>query len=322
MSVLDVVRGTLLSVAGTVLTGCLVVPTPEHDLLSGHGEIIPGDEQVLLTLGEPGLSLDYGRILVYEWSVTRAYWFVVFGGGYSGYAGGGQVGKQYVFLIEFDDRGMLKRYERLPVALFKSLASVVDEWTSDDEIKLVDLATRERMNVLRAEAMQRYDVDVPVQDLQGSLASLRATPLRVVLPSAISATKAPYWVGFKTPGNDYAMASVFTTEPPDTVLGRGLAHAWTGSDLHVVEDDGDVEIHWNIRKFSVSSPVTLLTWNAQCILEVDVSIERDGKAQEVRYQSTGTVRPLFGPGPDDFAQALVKCVRDVSSQLAADLLVP
>lgn len=117
----------LLGLILVALQGCaLPIPTPEHGLLSGRGEINEAAvaflgvakttrEEVLLRLGEPSATLDDERTLIYRWSVVGAY---VDGGNIFGIW---PIPKHYQVLFEFDDRGRLKRFERSPAAW--------DEWT-------------------------------------------------------------------------------------------------------------------------------------------------------------------------------------------------
>lgn len=117
------------------LTGCVIIPTPEHTLLEGRGKIEESDmvflenakttrEEVLLRFGEPDLVLDKDRILVYHWAVSHGYWFV--GAYYTG--AGGPIPKDYLFMLEFDEEGMLKRYDRSG-RIWASAQARIDKWT-------------------------------------------------------------------------------------------------------------------------------------------------------------------------------------------------
>jgi hypothetical protein len=117
--------GLLLALLSMALYGgCMVIPTPEHGLTAGHGEITEADtgclevgktmrEEILLRFGEPSCSLQNGSIFVYDWSVVKAYWFVAIGNGYQGYIDGGLIDKEYQVVLEFDEQGLLKRHERM-----------------------------------------------------------------------------------------------------------------------------------------------------------------------------------------------------------------
>ena len=98
---------------------CIIIPTPEHGLLEGRGEIDDSDiqflkegktseEEVLLKFGEPDLILSDQRTFVYHWQVAHGYWLA--GGGYSG--AGGPIPKDYFFMLEFDENGRLKHFEK------------------------------------------------------------------------------------------------------------------------------------------------------------------------------------------------------------------
>ena len=123
---------------GIALSGCVVIPTPEHGLLQGRGEIRATDiafleaaktsrEEVLLRFGEPDRILGRDRILVYHWAVSHGYWFV--GGAYT--ANGGPITKEYLLMMEFDARGILQRFE-LAGSVLWSPQHMIDRWAEPD----------------------------------------------------------------------------------------------------------------------------------------------------------------------------------------------
>jgi hypothetical protein len=107
----------------------MVIPTPEHGLAAGHGEITEADmgffevgkttrEEILLRFGEPSCSLQNESIFVYDWSVVKAYWFVAIGNGCQAYIDGGLIDREYQVALEFDEQGLLKRNERMAPGRF------------------------------------------------------------------------------------------------------------------------------------------------------------------------------------------------------------
>lgn len=125
-----------------LFAGCIVIPTPEHALLEGRGEIDESDiaflskskttrEDVVLRFGEPDLVLHDQHTLVYHWKVSHGYWLI---GGYVG-AAGGVIPKDYLFMLEFDEEGRLKRFERSG-SFWRSTKSRLDEWTPPGSEKL------------------------------------------------------------------------------------------------------------------------------------------------------------------------------------------
>ena len=117
--------GLLLALLSMALSGCcMVIPTPEHGLSSGHGKITEADigflevgkttrEEILLRFGDPSCSLQNESIFVYDWSVVKAYWFVAVGTPFSAYGADGFMDKEYQVVLEFDEQGLLKRHERI-----------------------------------------------------------------------------------------------------------------------------------------------------------------------------------------------------------------
>lgn len=94
--------------------GCVIIPTPESGLLAGRGKVEEADiaflkvgvttrEDVLLRFGEPDAVLYDQRILAYYWTVSVGYIIV--------YNAGADIPKYYLFILAFDDAGLLKRAE-------------------------------------------------------------------------------------------------------------------------------------------------------------------------------------------------------------------
>lgn len=99
----------------SVLNGCIYIPMPEHGDLGTRGRlekttldpILAGKttrEEVLLQLGEPDFVDGEDRIFVYHWSMVVGYLWV-----WPDIEG--KIPRQHFFLIEFDDHGIVKRYE-------------------------------------------------------------------------------------------------------------------------------------------------------------------------------------------------------------------
>ncbi len=144
-----VIRRCLLLLACiflAVFAGCIVIPipTPEHGLLEGRGEIAESDisflkegettrEEVVLRFGEPDLVLHDQRILVYHWEVVHGYVYVAVGG--PGGAAGDEepIPKTYLIMLEFDEKGRLKRFERSG-SIWRGAETRINEWITDGGI--------------------------------------------------------------------------------------------------------------------------------------------------------------------------------------------
>jgi hypothetical protein len=108
-----------LGFAFFLCSGCIIIPTAEHgrdfptrvriekktlDL------IVPGKttrKEVLIQLGEPDVVMKKEQIFAYYWTLTAGYFIV--GAGYGG--GAAPIGRTHIVLVEFDDRGIVKRCE-------------------------------------------------------------------------------------------------------------------------------------------------------------------------------------------------------------------
>ena len=136
----------LFMLVSVVLQGCVVIPIPtsEHGLTSGRGEITEEAavglemgkttwEDVLLRFGEPSAILQDGRVFLYHWATIRGYmlWGILYttGGGVMA------ISKDYVFLLEFDDSARLRRFERASLGFFESGPQYVDQWIKGSHSK-------------------------------------------------------------------------------------------------------------------------------------------------------------------------------------------
>lgn len=157
-------RSFWLLVALSSLQGCacILLPTPEHGLVTGHGEIAEAEtasleisrttrEEVLLRFGEPSASLDDGRILLFYWSTVRAYVVAVLSDYYVG-----PIPKEYILTLEFDDNGRLKYYERSVLRLFEATGTQF----SDDYLKIPE--GKSAIFVYRPKSFVGSALDIPI----------------------------------------------------------------------------------------------------------------------------------------------------------------
>jgi hypothetical protein len=114
---IQIVLTGLASLALCLAAGCMIIPMPEHGILAGRGKIDAAErnsistgatsrEDVLLRFGEPDAVIDDERIFVYYWVVSIGKFMI--GGGY-GPATVDEIPKYYLFTLEFDEKGRLKR---------------------------------------------------------------------------------------------------------------------------------------------------------------------------------------------------------------------
>ena len=111
----------LLSFCRTVPLGCVIIPVPEQEVLSGRKitneniafikEGVTSRSEVIQELGSPDIDFKDLRTIAYTWEVVGAYmpWF--FGYGYSGAGGVEKIGKPYVLLIAFDKDELVSNFE-------------------------------------------------------------------------------------------------------------------------------------------------------------------------------------------------------------------
>jgi hypothetical protein len=125
----------LTCVAFVSLSGCVILP--EHGLLAGRGKIEEADiaflkigvttrEDVVLRFGEPDLVLFDQRVLAYYWAVSTGYF-------YSYLPSDGTFWRNYLFMLEFDDKGRLKRAEINSYSEWWTWEGKLEEWVKESE---------------------------------------------------------------------------------------------------------------------------------------------------------------------------------------------
>lgn len=297
------------------LTGCLVIPTPEHTLLEGRGQINEADmlflelgkttrDEILLRFGEPDLILNQDRIMIYHWSVSHGYWFV--GAYYSG--AGGPIPKDYLFMIEFDENGVLNRLEKIG-SFLKTAQARIDQWVPPDMTKTTSL-NRETFFISPAPEASRVDPPVsPVRFQVGKFSYLKDDPSSHAL------------IGHKTAAFGVIVADVITFRRPVDLVRSAVISQLEAAGHHLVDQDAEVTISGDLTEFGVRTEWNLATWNAIGLLDVTLtvrSLSSPADQLERRYQSYQVVNTFFGPTLKDFDQVMRTCLEDMQKQMASD----
>ena len=129
------IMGVWICLALVSANGCMIIPIPESGLLAGRGKIEEADiaflkvgvttrEKVLLRFGEPDAVLHNQRILAYYWTVSVGIIIV--------YNAAGEIPKNYLFILEFDDAGLLKRAE-ISASGWDTIEARLNKWVKSTE---------------------------------------------------------------------------------------------------------------------------------------------------------------------------------------------
>ncbi len=309
----------LICIVWAGFAGCVVIPTPEHALLEGRGKIDNVDmaflekatttrEDVLLRFGEPDLVLDHDRILVYHWAVSHGYWFIA--GGYS--STGGPIPKDYLFMLEFDDAGILKRFERTG-SIWTSAHTRIDKWTPPGTEKTSGVS-RETFMIdptpqVHAKAARLDVPGMPVRFQMGEFCYRGAD------------SGSNNLIGHKVAAFGVIVADVRTYRPfIDTVRSAITAQLET-EGYRLVDRDPDVIITGDVAEFGVTTSVSLSSWDAIGSLDITVKIHSPLNPHDLlirRYQLEHVSKTFLGPSKKDFEQVVRACLEDMQKQMASD----
>lgn len=298
--------------------GCGVFPTPEHDLLEGRGKIDESDiafltvgkttrEDVLLKFGEPDLVLYDQRILIYRWRVIQGYGFILL------YAiDYGPVSRDYLFMLEFDGEGRLKRFERY--GDYASVEKAIDKWTPPDSEKLYEI----ERNIILIRPIPTPNAKTVTLDTEsrsirfrvGEFCDSRTSPHRGNL------------IGHKKILN-MIMADVRTNRHAIDIVRAAVTQQLQVMGHQLVDKDVDVEVIGEIAEFGV----TMSTHGNDAIGTLDVILKvqfvkgTDAKIirrYNAKHVSKTSFFSLTGPGDYNFEQVMRECLEDMQRQIASD----
>ncbi len=134
--------------------GCIAVPVPtlDREVLEGHpiykvqiASWNPGittKREVINQLGQPNVIWEDEQVFAYNWEVRtgKLYWAV---GVFPGATGGTEpIAKSNVFLVQFDDKDRVKRFEITTRPAFKKYGDFLMDW-----LKQADKITSEGSHV-------------------------------------------------------------------------------------------------------------------------------------------------------------------------------
>ena len=298
--------------------GCVVIPTPEHDLLAGRGEINETDiaflkvgkttrEDVLLRFGEPDMVLHDQRTLAYHWKVAHGYWFT--GYGYSG--AGGVIPKDYLFMLEFDEQGCLKRFERSGTIL-SAAQTRLDKWSPSDSGKRpgkVPEIIIDPTPEARAQPSTLGTSTQPARFRVGEFHRLRADPNVGTL------------IGHKKAAFGVIVAEVRTTRPVIDLVRACVTAQLEAAGHQLVDRDADVTVTGEVAEFGVTTSINLVTWDAIGSLDVFLELQTvagTGAKITRRYQANHVSGTPFGPSKAHFEQVMRACLEDIQRQMASD----
>ena len=314
----------LAYIVPAVFAGCIVIPTPEHTLLEGRGEIGESDiaflekskttrEDVVLRYGEPDLVLHDQHTLVYHWKIAHGYCFIA---GYNYSAAGGVIPKDYLFMLEFDEEGRLKRFERSG-SIWRSAKSRLDEWTPPGSEKLTpkdrEIIMIDPIPEAPAQPRKRSTSTRSVRFRVGEFRQLRPDPNTSIL------------IGHKKAAFGVIVADVWISRPPIDIVRASVTAQLEAAGHHLVDRDAEVTVTGEIVEFGVKTSISVETWDANGSLDVTVKVHPSPITGETiirRYQAKHVVKTSFGsfgPSKEHFEKVMRACLEDMQRQMASDL---
>ena len=310
-----------------VFAGCAIIPTPEHGLIEGRGKINKSDitfltvgkttkEDVLLRFGEPDMVLHDQRIMIYHWKVINGYWIVA--GPCPGCGDLGPISKDYSVMLEFDEQGRLKRFER-GGSLWSDTLNRVGKWTSSDSKKPLGgngLIRRVFIDPIPSTCARTFAHDIksrPTTFRVGKFLDSRASPQK---GNFIGHVKFPYYVDIRT------------YRPADVMIRAAVTNQLQAMQNKLVSKYPDVTITGKITEFEVTTswhyPKYVVSGTLEVILEVK-SQEGTNLKNICRYKAKidHVSTNIFGwTGnnfkSDDYEQVMRACLEDMQRQIASD----
>jgi len=294
-----------------------MLPTPEHTLLEGRGEIDESEiafltvgkttsEEVLLRFGEPDLVLYDEHILIYHWSVSHGYYLA-----YN--VGGGSIPKDYLFMLEFDWEGYLKRFE-IDGSIWTSVESRIVKWSKPVGEKLF---SKNREIIV---------IDpIPKINSQPGLFDTSTKPVRFWIGKfhhLQADAKTGTLIGHKKTASGMILANVLTTRPAVEIVRTAVSYQLEALGHQFASKDVDVTVTGEVAEFGVTASLNLSMWDAigflDVIIEVQPTVETKPKIIR-RYKAKHVLKTRFPPSEANFEQVMCKCLEEMQRQMASDM---
>lgn len=317
----------LACVISIVFAGCAIIPTPEHGMIEGRGKIDKSDtsfltvgktteEDVLLRFGEPDMVLHDRRILVYHWKVIHGYLIVA--GPCPGCGDIGPISKDYSVMLEFDEQGRLKRFERSG-SIWSDTLYRVGKWTSSDSKKPLGPNGR----------LRSVFID-PIPSASGRTMThgIKSRPTRFRIGEFLDSRTSPQKGNFVGQIEFPYYVDIRTCRPVDVMIRAAVTSQLQEMQNKFVSKDADVTIIGKITEFEVRTswhyPECIVSGTLDVILEVQPPAGTNLKntcryKAKVKHVST----KIFGWtgnnfNSDDYEQVMRACLEDMQRQIASD----
>jgi hypothetical protein len=239
--------------------------------------------------------------------VSHGYWFT--GYGYSG--AGGVIPKNYLFMLEFDEEGCLKRFERSGSILSTAQARL-DKWSPSSGGK-----TPGRIPEIIIDP-------TPEAHAQPGTLGTSTQPVRFRIGEFSCPRTDPNvgtFIGHKKAAFGVIVADVRTTRPVIDLVRACVTAQLEAAGHHLVDRDADVTVTGEVAEFGVTTSINLTTWNAIGSLDVILELQTvAGTGAKIirRYQAKHVSGTPFGPSKAHFEQVMRACLEDIQRQMASD----
>jgi hypothetical protein len=322
---LNRIRVPLVSLVLLALAGCLAIPTPEHSLKAGHGQIKRKDlaplkvgvttrEDVLLRFGEPDAITPDECIMAYWWRVISGYFCV--GAPYGGGAAGPYC-KDYILMFEFDPQSRLTRFTHSGSFTVESELTP-SQWKASAHDR--EAGPGQKVIVI-ALPLNTYLGPGAVGGVTSAPVRFRVGEFRYLPADQGGGTR----IGYREGAWGVPSAYMVLTRPPAEVVRSAVIAQLEAAGHQLVFSNADVSIACDIAAFGVSESLGAFAWEGYSVLDVTLAIKADTENARTitrHFQAKhGTgVGVLFEwrVSTTPFDRILQMCLQDMQEQIAND----
>lgn len=148
----------------------------------------------------------------------------------------------------------------------------------------------------------------------GALAKIRIGPVTDGRGDAVGSM-----IGERTTLGNVSMGAIELDPLPTDVMARLLKAEFAQMGYSVVSSAERFTIGARVRKFAVVTPATMLYWDMNGTIGLEVTATaRDGRQHLARYDATCTDRTYVWPSEALIGNVVSACVREIGAQLRGD----
>ena len=228
-------------------------------------------------------------------------------------AAGGPIPKEYLFILEFDDEGFLKGFEKTG-SIWKSTQARIEKWARPGadkppvqgrDIFIIDPVPQAYITVDRASHPL-----IPVRFRMGEFRHIGTDSPSDTL------------IGHKKAAFGIITADVHACRSVTDIVRTAITAQLEAAGHKRDDRDADIIVEGDLTEFAAATSISLWSWDAIGSIDITVRIFASSTSHGIfirHYKTKQVTKTFLGPSREDFERVIRRCLEDIQKQIALDV---